>query len=800
MFFFCYRLEGQKSTEVVPINETPTTSNMTASNTQPVSASTGDESSNTVTPHNSRDASDGKQSDQKVKDSADASAAIDITKSGSKVNQIDGTTINPDTSTGAKPEIVQTTSNPGKKSDGDQLGSKTKQQDGPSTGTANQDKKTVQETNKPSDTSNSNTISGKTNQRRLPTHSDGEDDIEEGTITLSGGTEVAVIPPLRLDYMSDYIEQRIAKPTIELLILAYEKYLKRKVTNLDLINSWAEGKNKILRVASQGFKEPLDDVIPENIVNSIVNQSDTMESLETVFQTIIPPEHWFSGYCHLVISGNATKEDLQYDEVNSHMYALGHLATKPKESPTKKLKTPRKKKTKSVSETPTSAGSSVRCSGRGKSSAINYGEEDAKDNKNEDGEADAEVKSSSKSSPKRNNKRQSSTKKAFQRNIEMIQAILDPQSFYSDHLKKKTFDVVKEHIKGILLKDGELDEVVGRLGGFKDSQKNYIKEFMIPIEDMMDEQSDLFKFDKIGQLMEKEDQEEEERKKQVEEEYKKEEERRKRKEEKKRKKHEKEESETSSDDEHERKRHKHKKKKKKKKKHRKKKHKKRRRKYSSSSSNSASSHATTTSDESSKGSDFKRQKIDVSTGDSSKPSEQKNADASNAVSSKASDPKQQNTDAMEKDKSATPPKMITMRKNHGTEKSATHIRKGDGNDSDATKETSTQDASGGTKESTTQTHSGKEDGKRSNATKTASSEHTSTNHDVKMKDSKNAEDSNIGSKADYASSQSNSPDVDQHGFEQNSLQSSFLTAESDAKDSEKEREEECSSRSISKSS
>jgi hypothetical protein len=178
---------------------------------------------------------------------------------------------------------------------------------------------------------------------------------------------------------------------------------------------------------------------------------------------------------------------------------------------------------------------------------------------------ETKVKSSSKSSPKRNNKRQSSTKKAFQRNIEMIQAILDPQSFYSDGLKKKTFDIVEEHIKGILLKDGKLDEVVGRLGGFKDSQKNYIKEFMIPIEDMMDEQSNLFKFDKIGQLMEKKDQEEEERKKQVEEEYKKEEEHRKRKEEKKRKKCKKEESETSNDDEHERKRHKHKKKKKKKK-------------------------------------------------------------------------------------------------------------------------------------------------------------------------------------------------------------------------------------------
>jgi hypothetical protein len=153
---------------------------------------------------------------------------------------------------------------------------------------------------------------------------------------------------------------------------------------------------------------------------------------------------------------------------------------------------------------------------------------------------------------------------------------------------------------------------------------------------------------------------------------------------------------------------------------------------------------------------------------------------------------------MEKDKPATPPKMITMWKNHGTEKSATHIRKGDGNGSDATKETSAQDASGGTEESTTQTHSGKEDGKGSNATKAASSEDTSTNHDVKMKDSKNAEDSDTGSKADYASSRSSSPDVDQHGLEQNSFQSSFLTAESDAKDSEKEQEEECSSRSISK--
>jgi hypothetical protein len=233
--------------------------------------------------------------------------------------------------------------------------------------------------------------------------SDGEDDIKEGTITLSGGTEVAVIPPLRLDYMSNYIEQRIAKPTIELLILAYEKYLKRKVTDLDLINSWAEGKNKILRVAFQGFKEPLDGIIPEN-----------MKTLEAVFKTIIPPEHWFSGYCDLVISGNATKEDLQYDEVNSHMYALGHLATKPKESPTKKLKTPRKKKAKSVSKMPTSAGSSVHCSGQGKTSTINYGEEDAKDDKDKNGETDAEVKSSSKSSPKRNNKRQSSTKKAFQ--------------------------------------------------------------------------------------------------------------------------------------------------------------------------------------------------------------------------------------------------------------------------------------------------------------------------------------------------------------------------------------------------
>jgi hypothetical protein len=108
---------------------------------------------------------------------------------------------------------------------------------------------------------------------------------------------------------------------------------------------------------------------------------------------------------------------------------------------------------------------------------------------------------------------------------------------------------------------------------------------------------------------------------------------------------------------------------------------------------------------------------------------------------------------MEKDKSATPPKMITMQKNDGTEKSATHICKGDGNGSDATKETSLQDANGGTKESTTQTHSGKEDGNGSNATKRASSEDASTNHDVKMKDSKNAEDPDIGSKADYASSQ-----------------------------------------------
>jgi hypothetical protein len=265
-----------KSTEWLQL---PTTSNMAASNTLPVSASTSDKSSNTVAANNSRDASDGNQSDQKVKDSADASAAIDITKLDSKVNQIDGTTINPDTSTGAEPDstanqIVQTTSNPGKKSDGDQLGSETKQQDDPSTGPANQDEKTVQETNKPSDTSNSNMISGKTNQRTLPMQSDREDDIEEGTITLSGGTEVAVIPPLRLDYMSDYIEQRIAKPTIELLILAYEKYLKRKVTNLDLINSWAEGKNKILRVASQGFKEPLDDVIPENM--------ETLEALSSM--------------------------------------------------------------------------------------------------------------------------------------------------------------------------------------------------------------------------------------------------------------------------------------------------------------------------------------------------------------------------------------------------------------------------------------------------------------------------------------------------------------------------------------
>jgi hypothetical protein len=39
-----------------------------------------------------------------VKDSADASAAIDITKPDSNVNQIEGTTINPDTSTGAEPD------------------------------------------------------------------------------------------------------------------------------------------------------------------------------------------------------------------------------------------------------------------------------------------------------------------------------------------------------------------------------------------------------------------------------------------------------------------------------------------------------------------------------------------------------------------------------------------------------------------------------------------------------------------------------------------------------------------------
>jgi hypothetical protein len=103
MFLFCYRLEGQKLTDAVQINgmativstTTASTSNMAASNTLPVSASTGDESSNTVAANNSRDASDGNQSNQKVKDSANASATIDVTKPDSKVNQIEGTTINP---------------------------------------------------------------------------------------------------------------------------------------------------------------------------------------------------------------------------------------------------------------------------------------------------------------------------------------------------------------------------------------------------------------------------------------------------------------------------------------------------------------------------------------------------------------------------------------------------------------------------------------------------------------------------------------------------------------------------------
>jgi hypothetical protein len=95
-------------------------------------------------------------------------------------------------------------------------------------------------------------------------------------------------------------------------------------------------KTKSSELLFKGFKEPSDGIIPEN-----------MKTLEAVFETIIPPEHWFSGYCDLIISGNATEEDHQYDEVNSHMYALGHLASKPKESPTKKPKKHQERKRQS---------------------------------------------------------------------------------------------------------------------------------------------------------------------------------------------------------------------------------------------------------------------------------------------------------------------------------------------------------------------------------------------------------------------------------------------------------------------